>query len=153
MKRSGVFAAVLLLMMTVASAQEGGTEKYYLGGGFGSSTAPESEVTQSAMQFFAGYSDGMEWLDHPHYNFSIEGGCTDVSDYQHDSCWVMPVVSRYINSYLDIVLRAGVEFGDDTGPIGALGFEYKIDHVYAVRLEMIERSKSQAALINLVYRP
>jgi hypothetical protein len=153
MKKLGLLLP--LLFTPTVWAEELEWRKLYVGVGLGSAAITQVEESPSVLQYFIGYP-----LARPHvlegaerFRLELEAGYLDVSDYDHDSYWLAPVLNYHLNSELDLLLRVGVEGGDSEGMIGAVGVAYKPDPVFAVRLELVERAASSAIMVNLVYRP
>lgn len=150
---------LVTLMLTAANAWAEGLDwqKLYFGGGLGSAEVPQSGDTATALQLMVGYPLEMpSALASPQNNLSLEVGYMDVSDYPYSRFWGTAVLRRYLNSEVDLLLRFGLEAGNNEGfftPIAALGAEHKLDRLSSVRLEFIERADSPALMINLIYRP
>jgi hypothetical protein len=150
---------MLLFMVPTAWAESMSLDKLYFGGGGGSASLPQRSTPQSALQFFVGYPFLGPWelSRDDHYRFNLEMGYVDIGNSEQDVIWVTPSVTRYVNGYLDLVLRAGMEKGTDavgqSGALAALGLDYKIDSAITTRLEYVKRPDGSVVFINLVYRP
>jgi hypothetical protein len=129
-------------------------ERLYFGGGVGSSRIPEQGEPVSTVQLLAGYRlETPHRLDPSRFRSAVELGYLDTGDSSYDGGWATPVLSMRIDPHLDLLLRAGADFGVHPSLLGGLGISYTIERNMAVRLEYVKRSQTSTLQLNLVYAP
>lgn len=152
--RRGIF--LLFLSLTQQAFAEGGIqlERLGFGGGFGAVTVPEFTETKSAIQLYATYrTDGMYGLGSDSYSLSAELGYIDVSDTPRDGFWLTPLVAWHATDLVDLLFRAGLEYGDDIGAVYGAGVSYQLERNMAIRLEYVMHPYANALQVNVVYYP
>lgn len=153
--RGALFLSLTLLVTQQAGAAEGiKLERLGFGGGFGSTMVPEFTEVKSAVQFYATYrTDGMYGLGSDSFSLNAELGYIDVSDTPRDGFWLTPVVAWHATDLIDLLFRAGLEYGDDIGAVYGAGVSYQLERNMAVRIEYVEHPYAKTVQLNVVYYP
>lgn len=156
MKKTIFLSLFSLFLFSSASYAEGFEwRKLYAGAGFGSASISGTDDSASALQMMLGYpiSKPKGLFDKTDYELAIELGYIDVSDNDRDGLWLTPTATYYMGGNVGFMLRAGYESGNDSGFIGGLGAEYRVDSNTHTRIEWVERRESTAIFLNVVFRP
>ncbi len=153
--RRAIFLMWVLLLAQQAFAEDGiQLERLGFGGGFGSATVPEFTESKSVIQLYATYrTDGMYGLGSDNYSLSAELGYIDVSDTPRDGFWLTPLVAWHVTDLVDLLFRAGLEYGDDIGAVYGAGISYQLERNMAVRLEYVAHPYANVLQVNVVYYP
>ncbi len=151
----GALFLLLALLASQGGAAEGiKLERLGFGGGFGSTTVPEFTETKTAIQLYASYrTDGMYGLGSDSVSLSAELGYIDVSDTPRDGFWLTPMISWHATDLLDLMFRAGLEYGDDIGAVYGVGVSHQLERNMAVRLEYVEHPYARTLQVNVIYYP
>lgn len=153
--RRGIFLLLSLLLTHQVSAEDGiQLERLGFGGGFGSASVSEFTESKSVIQLYATYrTDGMYGMGSDSYSLSAELGYIDVSDTSRDGFWLTPMVAWHATDRIDMLFRAGLEYGDDLGVVFGAGVSYQLERNMAVRLELVEHPNASTFQVNVVYYP
>jgi opacity protein-like surface antigen len=108
----------------------------------------------TAVQIYATYrTDGLHGIAAENFGLSAELGYIDVGDTQRDGFWLTPMVAWHATDLIDILFRAGIEYGDDIGAVYGAGLSYQLERNMAVRLEYVEHPNASSMMMNVVYYP
>jgi hypothetical protein len=152
--RGTLFLLLIWLAGPVLAGEGVQLERLGFGGGFGSTTVPEFSETKSAVQIYATYrTDGMYGMGSKNLSLSAELGYIDVSDTPRDGFWLTPVVAWHATDLIDLLFRAGLEYGDDIGGVVGAGVSYQLERNMAVRLEYTKHPNANTVQLNVVYYP
>ena len=154
-KYKSLVACLLMVSASVTSAEGFDWRKLYIGAGYGNATVPGVDDAESAAQVLIGYTLGKprELLDPERYEFGLELGHINVSSVDWDGTWLTPTATYYLGNNVGLMIRLGYETGEDSGPIGALGVDYRVDDSIHTRVEVVDRQEESALFLNVIYRP
>lgn len=158
MKMRPVLFLVLGLMMAGAShAEQSQRDRLYLGGGVSFNTLGSGNAT--GLEIFAGY--GLNLLINDDIRMAVEIGYLDTGDFDFfgsgrsesaDGVWVAAPFNIAINNKVDMLLRVGVDFGDDDGAIVGTGMGYNFNRQTALRVEYQVRDNVNGLHFNMLFR-
>lgn len=161
MKRFTLCAASLavagLLPGAAASAALEG-EQFYLGGGVSDNEIGSSDA--SGYQFFLGYELP---IDTNAFGIAVELGYWEAGDFDRrtpsgrrsfdvNGTWLNAVASVPLSPRFDLIGRAGLDFGDDSGLMAGAGVGFDLDEAFQLRGEVIERDDTESLQLNVLYR-
>jgi hypothetical protein len=151
----GVVFLLFLFSAGLVHAERGvELERLGFGGGFGSTTVPEFTEVKTAIQLYTSYrTDGMYGMSSERFSYSAELGYIDVSDTPRDGFWLTPLVAYHATDMIDLLFRAGLEYGDDIGAVYGAGISYQLERNMAVRLEYVEHPYAKTLQVNVIYYP
>ncbi|TMG74637.1 MAG: porin family protein [Betaproteobacteria bacterium] len=159
----GAFLAIGL--SSVASAQRFDTKNLFFGGGL-SQNKLEGSKSGTGYQFFGGYAFGQVA---PQIRVDAELGYMDSGNVE--KCQTFPIlgsvcgsgkakglwangVARYrVAPQIDLIGRAGLDFGDDDGFMFGVGGGYLLNRNSQLRLEYVVRQNINSLQFNFVYQP
>lgn len=156
-----VLAAALALAPAAASAAHYGggfdPQHLFLGAGVTSSEAPNTD-DGTGYQLFAGYGFGEIA---PNVEVDAEFGYMDTGDMdtpgggeaRAEGFWANGVLRLIMAPGLELLGRAGYDFGDDDGLMVGLGIGFGLTPLIQMRLEFVDRDTIDSYLLNFVLRP
>ncbi len=166
--RAVIVAALAMGMSSVASAQGMNQKNLFFGAGLGSNSV--SGASGTGFQFFGGYGFGEV---SPKLNVDAEVGYMDTGSMKKDVtvCYPFPIgcvstsidakakglwangVGRYrIAPQVELIGRAGLDFGDDDGFMWGVGGGYLVNRNVTLRAEYVVRQHVDSLQFNFVYR-
>ena len=146
-------ALVAALTSTNVSAISVDFDKLYAGGGFASNSIPGASAT--GFQFFAGVPiDGIKMGK---VKSAAEVGVMSSGDFgawigSATGLWVNYVVTMEFAKKMYGIGRAGVDLGDDSGPMVGFGAGYNLGKNIDIRAEYVIRDVINSLQMNAVYR-
>ena len=156
----GAFLAIGL--SSVASAQSFDTKNLFFGGGV-SQNKLEGSKTGTGYQFFGGYTFGQVA---PQMRVDAEVGYQDATVKACDpfgfgicgnahvkGLWANGVARYRVAPQIDLIGRAGLDFGDDDGFMFGFGGGYLLNRNSQLRLEYVVRQNVNSLQFNFVYQP
>lgn len=162
MYKSSYSSIAMMVVLSVAgsgaAAAELEEERFYVGGGISDNEiANDSEIGH---QFLVGYELP---VDTGEVNTSIEVGYWDSGDVEVntpagrrerdvDGIWVNGVFSFEIAPRVNLLGRAGVDFGDDDGLMAGAGVGFDLSERFELRGEYVERDETDSVQANFLYR-
>lgn len=156
--------AVMLLPLLAAAAQNNGNimikrDSIYLGAGIGFNSLPGVGNSVGA-QLLAGYQ--FDFRINGDISTAVELGYMDTGDFDRylspgyhrdaEGVWLNVVESVGINQKLDLLVRAGLDLGDDDGLMAGAGFGYKFNNKVSWRTEYVVRDHVDSFQFNLLFR-
>ncbi len=153
----GAFLAMGL--SSVASAQSFDTRNLFFGGGV-SQNKLEGSKTGTGYQFFGGYTFGQVA---PQFRVDAELGYMDSGNVQKcvfticgeghvKGLWATGVARYRVAPQIDLIGRAGLDFGDDDGFMFGFGGGYLLNRNSQLRLEYVVRQNVNSLQFNFVYQ-
>src|SRR3970040_1856250 len=164
-----VAAAILAMgVSSVASAQGFDPKKVFFGAGIGFNEVSGSDKG-TGYQFFGGYGFGEiaknVYLD-------AEVGYMDTGKMEKETCvtffgtsscvkadakakglWANGVGRLMVAPNIELIGRAGLDFGDDDGFMFGIGAGYHVNRNMKLRFEIVERENVSSMQFNFVYTP
>jgi hypothetical protein len=153
------FLALFFLVTQPASAQGLNNKDMYFGGGFNQNdTSGADDAT--GFQFFGGYDLPVKV---PNGKLSLEVGYWDSGDFDvvffgvkvgsasANGIWATGVYSLPISKTVDLLGRAGFDFGDDDGLMVGIGVGFKLNRQMQIRGEFVSRDTIDSLQANFVY--
>lgn len=164
-KKIIALGCALGLAGSAAFAAEGlQQENLYLGGGINiNSLSGFDDAT--GFQFFAGYD--LDMVDLGPFSMAVEAGFFDSGSFDQtyvfngqsytvsgdvSGLWANAVFSYPFNPRANLIGRAGLDFGDDDGPMLGFGVGYSMMKGFDVRGEYVIRDNVDSLQANIVYR-
>lgn len=156
------FLAVLVGAPAMAAQGGGGFNPNHLFFGAGlSSNSVSGSDNGLGYQFFGGYEFGevarninfdveVGYMDTGNMDFCVPGICAAA---RAKGLWANGVGRFDLNPQFELLLRAGLDFGDDDGFMFGVGGGYKVNRQTTLRLEYVERQNVNSLEFNFVYRP
>ena len=148
---------VLLVLIGMQSAWAQDTlmrqDRMYLGAGI-SRNDPNTSVLDdgTGFQIFGGYDLPVKISG---ANLSVEVGYWDSGDFDPagsaDGLWATAVIGLHLSRDVDLLGRAGFDFGDDDGFMIGLGVGVKMNKHVELRGEYVERDETDSLQFNVVY--
>lgn len=121
---------------------------FYLGGGLGFNSGA------TGFQFFGGYD--FDFIINEDISTAVELGYMDSGDFDNDQdfkgLWVAAVESVPLSSKVDMLVRLGVDFGDDDGILFGAGLQYKFNTKAAFRVEHVVRDHIDSLQANVLFK-
>jgi len=141
-----------LAMMTSFGAKAEGSgvnaNNIYLGGGLGFNSGA------NGFQFFGGYD--FDFIINEDISTAVELGYMDTGDFGNDTnakgVWLAVVESVPLSSKTDMLVRLGVDFGDDDGLMFGAGLQYKFNTKAAFRVEHVVRENINSLQANVLFK-
>ncbi len=158
----GAFLAIGL--SSVASAQSFDTKNLFFGGGLSQNKISGGSGSGMGYQFFGGYTFGQIA---PQMRVDAEVGYQDAKVKSPQVCFIICVgggdvhvkglwatgVARYrVAPNIDLIGRAGLDFGDDDGFMYGVGAGYLLNRNSQLRLEYVVRQNVNSLQFNFVYQ-
>ncbi len=154
----GAFLAIGL--SSVASAQSFDTRNLFFGGGV-SQNKLEGSKTGTGYQAFGGYTFGQVA---PQFRVDAELGYMDSGNVEAcpfgfcvqgkvKGLWANGVARYRVAPQIDLIGRAGLDFGDDDGFMFGFGGGYLLNRNSQLRLEYVVRQNVNSLQFNFVYQP
>jgi len=167
--RTVVIAVIAMGLSSVASAQGLDTKKLFFGAGLSSNDVSGSD-NGTGYQFFGGYGFGEV---SPKVFVDVEVGYMDTGKMKYEVCQNVPFVGNVCSSAdakakglwatgvgrlmvapdIELIGRAGLDFGDDDGFMFGVGAGYLMNKNAKLRLEFVERDEVSSLQFNFVYQP
>lgn len=152
-----------LLALTLVTAPAF-AQNVYLGGGLSSNEINGSDEG-TGWQVFAGFP--LTGIRAEPFQFAIEAGYmetgemetrtnvpllgTVTTETEAKGLWATGVASYPLASYVDLLGRIGLDFGDDDGLMVGVGLGFTVSREIQVRGEYVERDNVDSLQLNLVY--
>lgn len=156
MKKVTGFIALMVLAVNAGAAGID-AQRIYVGGGLGFNNLPGVGSSQG-VQIFAGYDFNFKINDD--IASAVEFGYMDSGDFERynntsnfgdaTGAWLSVVESVPLSSKTDMLVRFGVDFGDDDGLLLGTGLQYKFDTKVAFRMEYVAREHINGLQANLL---
>jgi len=155
-----VVALVAMGFSSVASAQSFNTRNLFFGGGLSQNSVSGFD-SGMGFQFFGGYSFGQIA---PQLQMDAELGYQDAkvefcfpffgcTDAHVKGLWANGVGRYRVAPQIDLIGRAGLDFGDDDGFMIGIGAGYLLSKNAQLRLEYVMRENLDSLQFNFVYQP
>lgn len=155
MKKSALFGVALLCASSAAvAAPAGQVQGLYFGGGLSANSASGTD-TGIGYQFFGGYelpvkTDPIKLAVEVGYMDS--GDLIDGVDSNATGLWATGVGVFAVNSTVNLLVRAGFDFGDDDGFMFGVGAGFNLNKQMELRAELVERDNIESFQVNFLYR-
>jgi hypothetical protein len=154
---------LLCPLLTGAAQNESGVtlkhNNFYLGGGLGFNSLPGFGNAVGA-QLLAGYEFDARIIGG--ISTGIELGLMDSGDFDRfngpgtvdgaSGVWLNVVESVSMNSKFDMLVRAGLDMGDDDGLMVGAGIGYKFNNRTSWRTEYVVRDHIDSFQFNIIFR-
>jgi len=160
-----VAGLIAMGLSSVAAAQGLDTKKLFFGAGL-SSNSMSGFDNAIGYQFFGGYGFGEV---SPKLFVDAEIGYMDSGKMKRDVCfgffgcttaeaqakglWANGVGRFMVSPNVELIGRAGLDFGDDDGFMFGIGAGLLLDKKSKLRLEYVERDNVNSLQLNFVYQP
>ena len=156
--------ALLLFPLIAGAAQNNNDitikrQNIYFGGGIGFNSLPGYGSGVGA-QLLAGYQ--FDFMINNDISTAIELGIMDSGDFDSynssgtvddaTGVWLNVVESVNISPKFDMLVRAGLDFGDDDGLMVGAGIGYKFNDRTSWRTEYVVRDHVDSFQFNVIYR-
>jgi hypothetical protein len=148
---------VVMAVSPLAAAQGFDSGKLFFGGGVSSN---ETSATDSATgwQFFGGYGFGEVTRN---LFIDAEVGYMDTGNMQRagspdvkaNGLWAAGVARFAVTPSIELLGRAGLDFGDDDGFLAGIGVGFLLTRQFKLRFEFVQRDSVDSIQFNLVYQP
>lgn len=149
---------VLSVASSGAVAAELDKERFYVGGGISDNEIDNDSDT--GYQFLVGYELP---VDTGEVDTALEIGYWDSGDVEVntpagrrgrdvDGIWASGVFSFEIAPRVNLLGRAGMDFGDDDGPMAGAGVGFDLGQRFELRGEYVAREDTDSVQANLLYR-
>ena len=156
----GAFLAIGL--SSVASAQSFDTRNLFFGGGLSQNKISGGSGSGMGFQAFGGYTFGQVA---PQMRVDAEVGYQDAKvkacdpfglricgDAHVKGLWATGVARYRVAPNIDLIGRAGLDFGDDDGFMYGVGAGYLLNRNSQLRLEYVVRQNVNSLQFNFVYQ-
>jgi len=155
---------LLLCPLLAAAAQNGGEitlrqQNLYLGGGLGFNSLP-GYGSAIGVQLLAGYQ--FDARINGDIKTAVELGVMDTGDFDRyngsgktdnaTGAWFNVVESVDINPKFNMLVRAGLDLGDDDGFMAGAGIGYRFNDRASWRTEYVVRDHVDSFQFNVIYR-
>jgi hypothetical protein len=154
--RAVVIGLVGMMLSSVAVAQAVDTSKLFFGAGLSSNEVSGSD-SAVGWQVFGGYGFGQVASN---LYFDAEVGYMDTGDMERpggdakaNGLWAAGVGRYLITPSIELLGRAGLDFGDDDGFLAGIGAGLILTKNIKLRLEYVQRDKVDSWQFNFVYQP
>lgn len=133
-----------------ANAEGGGikADNFYLGGGLGFNSGA------TGFQLFGGYE--FDFIINEDISSAVELGYMNTGEFDNNEdfkgLWVAAVESVPLSSKTDMLVRLGVDFGDDDGILFGAGLQYKFNTKAAFRAEHVVRDHINSLQANVLFK-
>ena len=156
--------ALLLAAMVFSSsvaAQGFDLRRLFFGGGLSVNTVPESD-DGAGVQVFGGYNFPAVA---PNLYVDAESGYMDTGKMERRRCtttacndkfnglWANGVLRYLVTRDIELIGRAGVDFGDDDGLMYGIGVGYIAGAHFKVRFEVVQRDDVRSVQFNVLFYP
>jgi opacity protein-like surface antigen len=145
-----------MMLSSVAVAQAVDTSKLFFGAGLSSNEVSGSD-SAVGWQVFGGYGFGQVASN---LYFDAEVGYMDTGDMERpggdakaNGLWAAGVGRYLITPSIELLGRAGLDFGDDDGFLAGIGAGLILTKNIKLRLEYVQRDKVDSWQFNFVYQP
>lgn len=148
---------VMMALSPLAAAQGADPSKLFFGGGVSSN---ETSATDSAIgwQFFGGYGFGEVTRN---LFIDAEVGYMDTGSMKRaggpevkaNGLWATGVARFAVTPSIELLGRAGLDFGDDDGFLAGIGVGFLLTRQFTLRFEYVQRDTVDSIQFNLVFRP
>lgn len=165
MKASFLFIATAMLWLSgTARAGDFTLTDIYYGAGI-SSNETDGFEDATGYQVFAGYDFGEIFGP---LSTVVEIGYMDSGEFEHQLStasgdarliteakgpWASGHLAYAFTDAIEVLGRAGYDFGDDDGALLGAGIGYHISKRFTLRLEYVARDVTDSLQLNMVYRP
>lgn len=161
---NSLFATLLLFPLVTGAAQNNNEitikqHNIYFGGGLGFNSLPAYGRAVGA-QLFAGYL--FDFRINGDILTAVELGVMDSGDFDRyngpgsadstSGVWLNVVESVSINQKFDMLVRAGLDLGDDDGLMVGAGIGYKFNDQASWRTEYVVRDHVDSFQFNVIFR-
>lgn len=157
----GVIALAMTSTPAVAMDWESQLDQSWAGGGLNYNDLG-GNVWEDAWGFqaMAGASLIQDLGDIPSLDLGVEAGYMDSGDFELEGTgystsasglWVNGLLSLTVHPKLDLIGRAGLDFGDDDGLMIGVGAGYRLLDEFEVRGELVSRNEVESLQANVVY--
>jgi len=158
--KTSVTAVGLSLVLASGGAMAQGFQQQnlYAGGGVTlNSLSGYDDAT--GFQIFAGYNLGQHFNTGP-FSIAAEVGYLSTGDFdnhsnrpdtEHEGVWLTGVLGYALTERFQFIGRAGMDFGDDDGPMFGLGAGYALSNNLELRGEYVARDNINSTQANLAY--
>ncbi|GMR17941.1 MAG: hypothetical protein BMS9Abin33_0337 [Gammaproteobacteria bacterium] len=161
MKRSILGLVLVALSMTAAADKATNTLPIYFGGGVGFNKLSGWDDS-FGIQFLGGYELGN--FGAKGFDFSVEAGYMDTGDFERNfaggtvsesanGLWGTFVAAYHASPLVDILARAGLDVGDDDGPMFGVGVGFNVNKQLQLRGEFVARDNVDSLQFNVVFYP
>lgn len=165
-KYAFLLTAALMAAPSVQAAQTTGgglnTRQLYVGGGLGFNSVTNSD-TGVGFQFFGGYHAGriannleadieVGYMDTGDMDVSVNTPFGSVTaNARAKGLWATGVARYALNPQLDLIGRAGFDFGDDDGFMAGVGLGYNLSRQSQLRGEYVARDNVDSIQLNITF--
>ena len=159
--RLTVLLLAALVFSSTAAAQGFDLRRLFFGVGLSENTVTGSD-DGAGVQVFGGYNFP---AIAPNFYVDAEGGymstgtmerraCTTTScDDKMNGLWANGVFRYLVTPNIELIGRAGLDFGDDDGFMGGVGVGYIAGVHFKFRLEYVQRDDVKSLQFNVVFYP
>lgn len=151
---SGVLFTLLILSGVSAQAESPSInlKGLYAGGGIGFNSLGTGA---QGLQLFAGYE--FDFKINEDIATAVELGYMDTGNFDNSNdsakgVWLAAVESVPLSSKTDMLVRLGVDFGDDDGLMLGTGLQYKFNTQVAFRMEYVARENITSLQANVLVK-
>jgi hypothetical protein len=145
---------------SVASAQRFDTKNLFFGGGLSQNKISGFDSAMG-FQFFGGYSFGqvapqlqvdaeLGYMQTGKMDLCVGPFCASA---EAKGLWANGVARYRVAPQIDLIGRAGLDFGDDDGFMIGFGAGYLLNRNTQLRLEYVTRDNVDSLQFNFVYQP
>lgn len=146
-----------MAMASVATAQGVDASKLFFGGGLSSN---ETSTTDNATgwQVFGGYGFGEVtrnlFID-AEVGYMDSGNMKQAGrpNFKANGLWAAGVGRFLVTPSIELLGRAGLDFGDDDGLLAGIGVGFLLTKQFKLRLEFVQRDNVDSVQLNLVFQP
>ncbi len=165
-KYAFLLAAALIAAPSVQAAQTTGggldTRQLYVGAGLGFNSVSNSD-TALGFQFLGGYHLGriannlqadieVGYMDTGNMDVSVNTPFGTVTNTVRDNgLWATGVLRYALNPQIDLIGRAGFDFGDDDGFMAGVGLGYNLSKQSQLRGEYVARDNVDSIQVNITF--
>lgn len=161
--RVWLLAAILILAPAVQAANQNSSvnpDRIFIGAGISSNSVSGSD-DGTGFQFFGGYHFGkiannlkldleIGYMDTGNMDVSVDvpffGKVT--TNARAKGLWSTGVLLLELNPQIELIGRAGLDFGDDDGVMVGIGAGYNLNKQTQLRLEFVERDNVDSIQFN-----
>ena len=154
--RAAVIAVIGMTLSSVSPAQVIDTNRLFFGGGVSSNEVSGSD-SAVGWQIFGGYEFGAVSRN---VFIDAEVGYMDTGDMdkaggdvKYNGLWATAVGRLLLTPSIELLGRAGMDFGDDDGFMAGIGVGFLITKKLKLRFEYVERDNTDSVQFNLVFYP
>ena len=155
--RAVMIGLIGMALSSVAVAQAVDTSRFFFGAGLSSNDVSGSD-SAVGWQVFGGYGFGQVASN---LYFDAEVGYMDTGDMERsgrpdakaNGLWATGVARFMLTPSVELIGRAGLDFGDDDGFMAGIGAGLILTKNFKVRFEFVQRDNVDSLQFNLVYQP